>query len=56
MSGERADEVGFTAEKEIIRLMANMIDKINTEMEDIFLSLTKLASSFGFLLDLTPAL
>jgi hypothetical protein len=32
--------------------MTSMVDKINTELEDKFISLTKLDSSFGFLLDI----
>ncbi|XP_068115887.1 zinc finger MYM-type protein 1-like [Hyperolius riggenbachi] len=52
MAGETAEDVGLTAEKEMLRLMKSMIDKIHTEMGDRFNSLKKLDSSFGFLLDI----
>ena len=52
MPGETAEDVGLTAENEMLRLMKSMIDKIHTEMGDRFISLKKLDSSFGFLLDI----
>ncbi|KFM73429.1 Zinc finger MYM-type protein 1, partial [Stegodyphus mimosarum] len=51
MPGEIADDVGLTAENEMLRLMKSMLDKIHIEMVDRFISLKKVDSNFGFLLD-----
>ncbi|XP_035209687.1 uncharacterized protein LOC118184142 [Stegodyphus dumicola] len=52
MPGEIAEDVGLTAENEMPCLMKSMLEKIHIEMADIFISLKKVDSNFGFLLDI----
>jgi len=52
MPGEATDDVGLTAEKEMLRVTKSMLDKIYTEMNNRFISLKELDSRFGFLLNI----
>ena len=48
MSGETADDVGLTAENEVLLPIKSIVDKTLTEMGNRFHNLRKMDSSFDF--------